>query len=93
MIMIQKQLRPMGKISRNEFNDIVRRKVEERMEVPSGYDFTKENGLLFEDYALDSLDVMELILEFEDIYHIKVDDRKIKNVKNVENLLSLLGVE
>ena len=63
------------------------------MEVPSGYDFVKENGLLFEDYALDSLDVMELILEFEDIYHIKVDDRKIKNVKNVENLLSLLGVE
>lgn len=83
----------MGKISRNEFNDIVRRKVEERMEVPSDYDFAKENGLLFEDYALDSLDVMELILEFEDIYHIKVDDRKIKNVKNVENLLSLLGVE
>lgn len=83
----------MGKISRNEFNDIVRRKVEERMEVPSGYDFAKENGLLFEDYTLDSLDVMELILEFEDIYHIKVDDRKIKNIKNVENLLSLLGVE
>ena len=83
----------MGKITRNEFNDVVRRKVKERMEVPSGYDFAKENGLLFEDYALDSLDVMELILEFEDIYHIKVDDRKIKNIKNVENLLSVLGVE
>lgn len=81
----------MSKITRGEFNDVVKKKVEERMEVPSGYDFLREDGLLFDDYSLDSLDVMELILEFEDIYHIKVENSKIHNIRSAKDLFALVN--
>ncbi len=80
----------MAAITKEDFNNVVGRKVRERMEVPDKYDFIEENGNLFNDYWLDSLDVMEIILEFESIYRIKIDDRKIQGLKTAQDLWAII---
>jgi acyl carrier protein len=80
----------MATITKEDFNNVVGRKVRERMEVPDKYDFIEQNGSLFNDYCLDSLDVMEIILEFESIYRIKIDDRKIQGLKTAQDLWAII---
>ena len=80
----------MATITKEDFNNVVGRKVRERMEVPDKYDFIEENGNLYNDYWLDSLDVMEIILEFESIYRIKIDDRKIQGLKTAQDLWAII---
>ena len=81
----------MEKVSRDSFNDILVRKVSEKMKVPRGFDMISAGGRLYEDYALDSLDVMEVIMEAEAVFGIKVPNEKIFGIREVIQLWDLVS--
>lgn len=80
----------MERITEKSFNEIIWKKTIAKAHLPKDYDFLENNGNLYEEYALDSLDVMELIMEFEDIYNIRIDDRLIKGIYTVRDLWNLI---
>lgn len=86
-------MRIMEKVSRKDFNEIVYKKIVNKRGLPKDFDFLSENGDLFMDYRLDSLDVMELIMEFEDIYGIRVDNRRIVGIYTPQDLWNLINAE
>jgi acyl carrier protein len=45
---------------------------------------------LFDDLDLDSLDAVELIIEFEDRYKIELLDREAENIKTIKDIVDLL---
>ena len=86
-------IRIMEKVSRKDFNEIVYKKIVNKRGLSKDFDFLSENGDLFMDYRLDSLDVMELIMEFEDIYGIRVDNRRIVGIHTPQDLWNLINAE
>jgi acyl carrier protein len=44
-------------------------------------------SLLLEDLALDSLDLVAVILEVQDRFHVEIDPDEIPNLRSVEDLL------
>ena len=83
----------MARVSKKDFNEIVYKKIVFKKNFSKDFDFLSENGDLFSDYRLDSLDVMELIMEFEDIYGIHIDDRRIKGIYTPQDLWNLINTE
>lgn len=76
-------------VTEKDFNEIVANKVRERMDAPMGFDFLQHDGLLYEDYALDSLDVMELVLEFESIYRIRFNDKDLGKLRRPSDIWAM----
>ena len=80
------------KISKDDFNRIVGRKIREKNDdLPEGYDVLSTGGHLYYIFALDSLDVMEIVLEIEETFGIKVDNKKLSNIKTVTDLWSAVN--
>lgn len=73
--------------SKDDFNRIVGRKIREKNDdLPEGYDVLSTGGHLYYIFGLDSLDVMEIVLEIEETFGIKVDNKKLTNIKTVTDL-------
>lgn len=52
-------------------------------------DITEESNLV-DDLEADSLDVVELVMAFEDEFGVKVPDDELENVKTVGDIMKLL---
>lgn len=52
-------------------------------------DITEESNLV-DDLEADSLDIVELVMAFEDEFGIKVPDDELENVKTVGDIMKLL---
>ena len=46
---------------------------------------------LTEDLGADSLDLVDLVMAFEDEFGIKVEDEQVENIKTVENVVSYVA--
>ncbi|OAA31396.1 acyl carrier protein [Kosmotoga arenicorallina S304] len=46
---------------------------------------------LTEDLGADSLDLVDLVMAFEDEFGIKVEDEQVENIKTVENIVSYVA--
>lgn len=49
-----------------------------------------ENSRLFEDLKLDSLDAVEMIIEFEEKYNIELLDEESESIETIKDLHNLL---
>ena len=55
--------------NKDDFNRIVGRKIREKNDdLPEGYDVLSTGGHLYYIFGLDSLDVMEIVLEIEETF-------------------------
>ena len=81
----------MRKISKKEFNEILLKKVNNRIIDTKNLDVEDNMDVrLYEGFGLDSLDVMEIILEIEDLYGIKVDNRLICGIYTPRDLWGVI---
>lgn len=53
-------------------------------------DITLETSLV-DDLKADSLDIVELIMSFEDEFEIKIDDEVLENILTVEDILNAIA--
>jgi acyl carrier protein len=53
-------------------------------------DIITENSKLFEDLKLDSLDAVEMIIEFEEKYNIELLDEESESIETIKDLHNLL---
>lgn len=81
----------MGKVDKDGLNNILCAKIKCKMTIPEGINVIDVGGRLNSDFNLDSLDVMEIIMEAEGIYGIKVDNKKIGGLVTVSDLWNLIS--
>ncbi|WIA07900.1 MAG: acyl carrier protein [Candidatus Phytoplasma cynodontis] len=58
---------------------------------------SKENIMLStrmkEDLGLDSFDAVELIIELENIFNLKIEDEKIQQCKNIKDIVEYIEIK
>ena len=53
-------------------------------------DIVTQDASITADLGADSLDTMDLIIEIEDSFDIKIDDSKVKNIKTVGDIVCVI---
>lgn len=53
-------------------------------------DLVVDTSKWLQDYGLDSLDFVELVIELEDTYRIELDDDRLADVKSFDDLITLV---
>ena len=53
-------------------------------------DQVTENTLLKEDLDADSLDLVDLVMSFEDEFHIEVPEEEVRNIKTVGDIVKYI---
>lgn len=50
----------------------------------------KENDVLERDLGADSIDVLELVMNFEDVFEIEINDEDVKKLISVQNVIDFI---
>lgn len=73
-------------------NEEIALRVKEVISEQLGLDLesVKENDVLERDLGADSIDVLELVMNFEDVFEIEINDEDVKKLISVQNVIDFI---
>ncbi len=72
-------------MKREEVLDKVKKILAEKLDVDEAE--IKEEASLIDDLGADSLDLVDLVMDFEETFGVKIEDEELENIKTVKDVV------